>query len=184
MIDSPDVPASARDFTLSDVVLLQEALADQRDVNVQLAADFDNFRKRIRRDSGQQAAAEKESFIRDLLPVLDNLERALAGEQPGSYQQMYQGVAMTLHQMAQLIHLHGIEAVEDEGRNFDPHRHEAVSLGHDSSQPENVILKVIQRGYCRGDEMFRPTKVVVNSACQAFEEQLLKDRRIPRRTAV
>ena len=110
----------------------------------------------------QQAAAEKESFILDLLPVLDDLERALSREQPGSFEQMYEGVAMTLHRLAQLIHRHGIEAVEDVGRPFDPHRHEAVSLGHDPTQPEDVILKVIQRGYCRGDKVFRPAKVIVN----------------------
>ncbi len=158
MTDSPHQSASEE----SDI--LQNELAVQKDAYLRLAADFDNYRKRTRRDSEQQAAAEKESFIRELLPVLDNLERALVGEQPGSYEQMYQGVAMTLHQLAQLIHLHGIEAVEDLGQPFDPHRHEAVSLGHDPNQPEHIVLKVIQRGYCRGDKMFRPAKVIVNDS--------------------
>ena len=84
----------------------------------------------------------------------------MAGEQPGSYEQMYQGVAMTLHQLAQLIHLHGIEAVEDVGRRFDPHRHEAVFLGHDYSHRENVILKAIQRGYCAATKCFIPPRLL------------------------
>ena len=156
MTDAPHQSAS------EEANILQNELAVQKDAYLRLAADFDNFRKRTRRDSEQQAAAEKESFIRDLLPVLDDLERALSREQSGSFEQMYEGVAMTLHRLAQLIHRHGIEAVEDLGRPFDPHRHEAVALGHDPRQPDDVILKVIQRGYCRGDKVFRPAKVIVN----------------------
>ena len=162
MTASPNSSASVADFTSADPTLLLTALAAQKDDYLRLAADFDNFRKRTRRDSEQQAAAEKENFIRELLPVLDDLERALSREQPGSFEQMYQGVAMTLHRLAQLIHRQGIEAVEDIGRPFDPHRHEAVSLGHDPRQPDHIVLKVIQRGYCRGDKVFRPAKVIVN----------------------
>ena len=162
MTDLPNAPALAADSASADLLLLQEAMAAQKDDYLRLAADFDNFRKRTRRDSEQQAAAEKESFIRDLLPVLDNLERALASEQSASSEQLHQGVAMTLQQLAQLLHRHGIEAVEDVGQPFDPHRHEAVSLGHDRRQPDHTILEVVQRGYCRGDKVFRPAKVIVN----------------------
>jgi molecular chaperone GrpE len=139
-----------------------EELAAQKDHYLRLAADFDNFKKRTRRDSEQQAAAEKEAFIRDLLPVLDNLERALASEQSTASTQLHQGVTMTLQQLGQLLHRHGIEAVEDVGRPFDPHRHEAVSVRHDPHQPDQIILEVTQRGYGRGDKVFRPAKVIVN----------------------
>jgi molecular chaperone GrpE len=137
-------------------------LADQKDDYLRLAADFDNFKKRARRDSERQAAAEKEAFIGDLLPVVDNLERALTSEPatfPGS---LHQGVTLILQQLAELLRRHGIEAVEDLGRPFDPHRHEAVSVWHDPSQPDQVILEVTQRGYVRGDHVFRPAKVIVN----------------------
>jgi molecular chaperone GrpE len=70
---------------------------------------------------------------------------------------------MVLRQLAQLLGHHGIEAVEDVGRPFDPHRHEAVFMRHDPAQPDHVVLEVIQRGYCRGDRAFRPAKAVVNS---------------------
>ena len=69
---------------------------------------------------------------------------------------------MTLQQLGQLLHRHGIEAVEDLGRPFDPYRHEAVSMQHDLSQPDQIILEVTQRGYCHGDKIFRPAKVIVN----------------------
>ena len=129
---------------------------------MRLAADFDNFRKRTRRDAERQAAAEKEAFISDLLPVLDNLERALGSAMPVAAAGLHQGVSMTLQQLGQLLNRHGIEAAEDLGRPFDPHRHEAVSVRYDPNQPDQVVLEVTQRGYDRGDRVFRPAQVIVN----------------------
>jgi molecular chaperone GrpE len=160
--DAQNPPASAADAVSADPAMLQEELAAQKDDYLRLAADFDNFQKRTRRDSEQQAAAEKEAFIRDLLPILDNLERALACEQSISSGPLHQGVTMTLQQMGQLLHRHGIEAVEDVGRPFDPHRHEAVSMRYDPGQPDRIVLEVTQRGYCRSDKVFRPAQVIVN----------------------
>ena len=160
--DSQNAPASVADAGSADPAILQKELAAPKDDYLRLAADFDNFRKRTRRDTERQAAAEKESFIRDLLPVLDNLERGLAFEESISSEQLHQGVEMTLQQLGQLLQRHGIEAVEDAGRPFDPHRHEAVSLRHDRSQPDHAVLEVIERGYRRGDTVFRPAKVIVN----------------------
>jgi molecular chaperone GrpE len=160
--DAQNPPASVADAASADPAILQKELAAQKDDYLRLAADFDNFQKRTRRDSGQQAAMEKEGFIRDLLPILDNLERALASEQSISSEPLHQGVTMTLQQMGQLLHRHGIEAVEDLGRPFDPHRHEAVSVRHDPGQPDQIILEVTQRGYCRSDKVFRPAQVIVN----------------------
>jgi len=160
--DAQNPPASVADAASADPAILQKELAAQKDSYLRLAADFDNFQKRTRRDSAQQAAAEKDAFIRDLLPILDNLERALACEQSTSSAPLHQGVTMTLQQMGQLLHRHGIEVVEDLGQPFDPRLHEAVSVRHDPGQPDRIILEVTQRGYCRGDTVFRPAKVVVN----------------------
>ncbi|MGE5293374.1 MAG: nucleotide exchange factor GrpE [Solirubrobacterales bacterium] len=155
-------PASADGAVSADPATLQKELAAQKDAHLRLAADFDNFRKRTLRDSSQQAAMEKEAFIRDLLPILDNFERALVSEQSTSSGPLRQGVTMTLQQMGQLLGRHGIEAVEDLGRPFDPRRHDAVFVGYDPNRPDRTILEVIQRGYRRGDTVFRPAKVVVN----------------------
>ena len=167
MSAAPTVSASASDPPPADPGTLQKELATQKDDYLRLAADFDNFRKRTRRDFEERAAAAKESFIRDLLPILDNLERALSCEHSNSSEQLHQGVEMTLQQFSRLLHSHGIEAVEDIGRPFDPHRHEAVSMGHDARQPDHIVLEVIQRGYARGDKVFRPAKVVVNDSCHS-----------------
>jgi molecular chaperone GrpE len=160
--DAQNPPASVADATSTDPAILQKELAAQKDNVLRLTADFDNFIKRTQRDSGQQAAVEKEAFIRDLLPILDNLERALASDQSISSEPLHEGVTITLQQVGQLLHRHGIEAVEDMGRTFDPHRHEAVSVRHDPYQPDQIILEVTQRGYCHNDKVFRPAKVIVN----------------------
>jgi len=160
--DAPHPPASVADTAPADPVILQKELAAQKDDYLRLAADFDNFRKRTRRDSDRQAAAQKEAFIHELLPILDNLERALASEQSIPSEPLHQGVTMTLQQMGQLLHRHGIEAVEDVGRPFDPYRHEAVSVRNDPCRPDKIILEVVQRGYCRDDKVFRPARVIVN----------------------
>jgi molecular chaperone GrpE len=137
-------------------------LAGERDHCRRLAADFDNFRKRTARENERNAAAQKEAFIRDLLPVIDNLERALGSDASTSPEQLRQGVQLTLRQLTQLLRLHGVEPEETIGRPFDPLYHEAVSVRHDPSQPHHVILETFQRGYRRGKELFRPAKVVVN----------------------
>jgi len=146
VVDSPSTAPAA----------LRANLATQKEQYVRLAADFENFRKRTRRDSERDAAAAKDAFIRDLLPVLDNLERALA------YEQTSEGVLMALQQLGQLLSHHGIKATEDVGRPFDPQRQEAVQVRRDLMQPDHVVLEVTRRGYCRGDQVLRPANVIVN----------------------
>jgi molecular chaperone GrpE len=141
---------------------LQAELAAERDRYLRLAADFDNFRRRTAREAERSAATQKEAFIRDLLPVIDNLERALGSDASTSPEQLRQGVQMTLQQLTQLLRLHGVEPEECLGRPFDPLYHEAVSVRHDPYQPDHLILETFQRGYRRGNEVFRPAKVVVN----------------------
>lgn len=135
-------------------------LTAQKDLNLRLAADFDNFRKRTARETDRRAAAQKETFIRELLPIIDNLERALASD--ASMEQLREGVRMTLQQLHQLLKRHGVETEEAIGRPFDPHRHEAVAVRHDPSQPDHAVVEILQPGYRRGDEVFRPAKVIVN----------------------
>ena len=157
----PNVGPGAATATEAD--LLRTELVRQNELNLRLAADFDNFKRRSRQEGEARAAAQKESFIHELLPVIDNLERALAsGATPGSHQ-FHQGVELTLQQLRQLLRQHGFDTEESVGQPFDPHRHEAVSQRHDPAQADHTILEVFQRGYRRGEQVFRPAKVVVNA---------------------
>ena len=141
---------------------LRKEIAEQKDSNLRLTADFENFKRRSRLETEGRALAQTESFIHELLPVIDNLERALvSGASPGS-PQFHQGVEMTLQQLHQLLRQHGIEAEESVGQAFDPRRHEAIAQRHDAAQPNHAVLEVFQRGYQRGTKIFRPAKVVVN----------------------
>ncbi len=167
--ESPNPPAAELDAnanTVETAVTESEALvrdlAEQKDLHLRLAADFENFKKRSRQEVEARAVAQKESFIVELLPVIDNLERALAAGALRDSAQFHQGVEMTLKQLQQLLRQHGIESEEIAGQPFDPHRQEALSQGHDPAQPDHAILEVVQRGYRRGAKIIRPAKVVVN----------------------
>jgi molecular chaperone GrpE len=81
--------------------------------------------------------------------------------------QLHQGVEMTLKLFVGLLQRHGFKSLETLGQPFDPHRHEAVALGHDPQQPDHIVLEVVQRGYCYGDNVFRPAKVIVNDPGQS-----------------
>jgi molecular chaperone GrpE len=154
--------ASTSDFALTGQAAIGEQLSVEKDRYVRLAADFENFRNRTRREAEQQSAAEKMSFMRDLLPILDNLERALACDSANSSGQFHGGVEMTLRQLSQLLHHHGVEAVLDVGHQFSPHKHQAIALRNDPSQPDHSVLEVTQPGYRCGENVFRPAMVVVN----------------------
>ena len=148
--------------TATESDLLRAELAAQKDLHLHLAADFENFKRRSRQEADTRAAAQKDSFIQELLPVIDNLERALASGASAGSQQFHKGVEMTLQQLRLLLAKHGIESGEIVGQPFDPHQHEAISQRHDPAQLDHAILEVAQRGYRRGAKVFRPAKVVVN----------------------
>ncbi len=161
----PEPCGASTTSTESDA--LRQDLAGQKDLYLRLAADFENFKRRSRSESEIRAGAQKESFIVELLPVIDNLERALAAgvsREPSSF---YQGVAMTLQQLQQLLRQQGVESAEITGQPFDPHQHEALSQGHDPAQPDHAILQVIQRGYRKGAKVLRPAKIIVNNLTAA-----------------
>ncbi len=143
----------------------EEYLNDLR----RLAADFDNYRKRVQRDSESQAQRAGESIVSELLPVLDNLERAVDASEHHEEAAVIEGVVRVRQQLADLLQRRGLEDVEAEpGEPFDPHVHEA--LGNQASEhPEGSIAAVWQRGYRLGDRILRPARVVVSSG-PAVEE--------------
>ena len=169
---NPDFPNTSPVARAADPALVATAaaesdallrdLAEQKDLHLRLMADFENFKRRSRLESEARAAAQKESFIVELFPVIDNLERALASGASRDSTQFHQGVEMTLTQLRQLLRQHGVESAELVGQPFDPHQHEAIAQGQDPAQPDHTILSVAQRGYRRGEKAIRPAKVVVN----------------------
>ena len=151
----------------SELDPLRKDLAEQKNLFLHLSADFENFKRRSRQETETRAAAQKESFIQELLPVIDNLERALTPDGSADLQKFRQGVEMTLHQLRQLLSRHGVEPQAGVGQRFDPHLHDAVSQRHDPAHADHTIVEVLQRGYLRGTKNFRSAKVIINDLTPA-----------------
>lgn len=124
-----------------------------------LQAEMDGFRQRQARRAEEAGTAEKERLLTQLLPVADNLSRALAhADQPGDTLQ--QGVALTYRELLRLLEAEGLNRIETVGRPFDPTQHEAVAVTSTAAEPDTV-LQEIEAGYMLGDKLLRPARVVV-----------------------
>lgn len=157
MAASPNPPVSG-----NGGAPLQKELMEWQDRCLRLAADFDNFKKRTSRESERRAVELRNAFVRDLLPVVDNLERALTSNPPQLAGRLGEGVLLTLRQLMQVLNQHGFTGRDDLGQPFDPQYHEAVCVRSESQQPDHTILEVWQRAWFQGKALFRPAKVVVN----------------------
>jgi molecular chaperone GrpE len=131
---------------------------------LRLAADFDNYKKRVSRDREREAGAQKVALVSDLLPIVDNLERSLASQSTGDIRD---GVKMVLDLFISVLQRHGFAPREDLGGAFDGRFHDAIALGHNPEFPPMAVIEVWQRGWMRGQTMFRPAKVLVNGTAPA-----------------
>ncbi len=149
------------------------ALAAERDEAIdrwkRAAADFDNFRKRAAREREATVALANERLISELLPILDDLERALVAAAEHEEAQLEEGVRLVHRSLASVLERHGVAEIPTEGR-FDPHVHEAL-LSQPSQAEEGTVLDVIQKGYRLGDRVVRPARVVVAAAREEPREQ-------------
>ena len=143
---------------------LAEAKADaqkNRDQWVRSAADFDNFRKRARRDIDDAKKAGREELLKDFLPVFDNLERALVSAQRATeVKPVVDGLTMVMKQFADTLGRSGIQKVPTKGAQFDPTMHEAIQQVESDETPGTVVAEV-QAGYLQGERLVRAALVVV-----------------------
>ena len=124
-----------------------------------LQADFANYRKRAQRDQEALVTRAGERIVKELLPILDDLERALEAAEQHEEAKLEEGVKLVHRQLAQLLEKEGLAAVETDGK-FDPHVHEAL-LTQPSESEEGSVVEVLQKGYRLGDRVLRPARVVV-----------------------
>src|ERR671923_1730602 len=130
-----------------------------------VAAEFENFRKRVIRDQESLVARAHERLVKDLLPVLDDLERALEAAEAHEEAKLEEGVALVTRSFADVLRKEGLEEVATDGK-FDPHVHEAL-LSQPSEAEEGSVIEVLQKGYRLGDRVIRPARVVIASAPKA-----------------
>jgi len=142
---------------------LQAKLDDEENRHLRLRADFDNMRRRNQLD---REAAEKyraQSLLSDLLPVLDNFERALQVEATSEETaSIVKGIEMVYRSLIEAIEKEGLQVIKAEGEPFDPNIHQAVMQEQDSDKETGVVLRELQKGYILKDRVLRPTMVSVN----------------------
>jgi molecular chaperone GrpE len=139
-----------------------------------LKAEFDNYRKRTERDRQAVVVGAQREVVRGLLPVMDNLERAVEafGERG---EEIVAGLEMVRGQLAGLLADHGVEEIEADGRPFDPNVHEAVAQVPSAEHAEGAVLDVVEKGYRISDHVLRPSRVVVAGPAAAPDEPAGED---------
>jgi len=139
----------------------------ERDEYLELAqrtrADFDNYRKRVAKEAAAAVERGQAEFARGLVPVLDNLERALkaASEEPGA-DALKKGVTLVRDELRAALERAGVEAYDPKGEPFDPSWHEAISTQPAEGKPAGTVLETLDRGYRLDGQVLRPARVVVS----------------------
>lgn len=148
---------------------IEDEVARQRDEYLdalqRLKAEFDNYRKRVARDQQELAARAHERLVRELVPVLDDLERALEAANEHENAKLEEGVALVHRSLADLLAREGLVEVDTDGK-FDPHSQEAL-LAQPSEAEEGTVIQVLQKGYRLGDRVLRPARVIVSQGTDA-----------------
>jgi molecular chaperone GrpE len=142
---------------------LEKKLEEYENRFLRLQADFDNFRRRTRLDAEASEKYRAQKLIVDILPALDNFERALKIETENEQiSSLLQGMQMVYHSLLEALGKEGLEAIEAVGKEFDPHLHQAVMQGEDNNFGSNVVIEEFQKGYLLKDRVIRPSMVKVN----------------------
>jgi molecular chaperone GrpE len=136
-----------------------------------LKAEFENYRKRVARDQESLVARAHERLVKELVPILDDLERALEAVAQHQEAQLEEGVRLVHRSLGDLLTREGLTEVETDGK-FDPHTQEAL-LAQPSDEAEGSVIQVLQKGYKLGDRVLRPARVVISqgSESQRAEQQ-------------
>src|SRR5581483_896174 len=138
----------------------EDAAAEVDDRLLRLAADFDNYKKRAARERAEYVAFANERILKELLPILDDLERALSAAEQHEEAQLEEGVRLVHRSLASLLERQGVKEIATEGK-FDPHVHEALLAQPSDGKEQGDLLDVIQKGYTLGDRVVRPARVIV-----------------------
>ncbi|WP_053364150.1 nucleotide exchange factor GrpE [Bacillus sp. FJAT-27251] len=160
---SESVETDSTDGQDAKVAELEAKLEESENRYLRLQADFDNFRRRSRLDQEASAKYRAQSLVSDLLPALDNFERALKMESDNDQtKSLMQGMEMVYRSILDALNKEGVETIEAVGQEFDPHRHQAVMQDSDENYGSNIVTEEYQKGYVLKDRVIRPSMVKVN----------------------
>ncbi len=150
----------------------QEEAKKNWDLYLRERANLENFRKRAQRDKEDLARFANEGILKEILPVLDNLERAVehARQGEGAGEGLLEGVDMTLTQFRKVLEKFNVKPVDSLGQPFNPAWHEAMGQLESAEQPANTVVQELQKGYQLNDRLLRPALVMVAKAPAAGEQ--------------
>ena len=175
-INEPDLPESDADVVeesptnedagpVASPAELQAKIDTLQDQLLRGQAELENFRRRSHREADEARKYQSLPFVRDLLPAMDNLDRAIqAAEQTGDVGNLLEGIRMVSQQLADTLKGHAAQAIAAEGEAFDPNLHAALSQIPTSEHPPMTVIQVVESGYVMHDRVVRPAKVIVSCA--------------------
>ena len=155
--DNPEAQVLA-----AQVEELEQSLADAKDQALRAAAEAQNVRRRAEQEAEKARKFALEKFIKELLPVVDSLEKALETMQEEASEAHREGVSMTLKMQLDVLNKFGVEVIEPHGEPFDPQVHEAMTMVPNPELEPNTVMDVMQKGYLLNGRLVRPAMVVVS----------------------
>lgn len=158
--DESDNPEA--EMLAAKVEELEQSLADAKDQALRTAAEAQNVRRRAEQESDKARKFALEKFVKELLPVVDSLEKALEAMGEDATEVHREGVAMTLKMQQDVLEKFGVEQVDPHGEPFDPQVHEAMTMVPNPDMEPNTVMDVIQKGYVLNGRLARPAMVVVS----------------------
>jgi molecular chaperone GrpE len=144
------------------VATLQRERDEYLDLARRAQADFENYRKRAAKETAAAGQRAKSGLVRELLPVVDNLERALASARDDE-QHLAEGVRLVHSELIAVLERNGVEQFDPRGERFDPGEHEALSMRSEDGAESGTVLDVVEKGYRANGSVLRPARVVVSS---------------------
>ena len=162
----PDKKAEARELAEITAELHEEVLRERDeylDSLKRLKAEFENFRKRMQREGEQRAQRAQTEVIEELLPVLDNFERAMQAAAQHDEKLLTSGVELVYNQLRDMLSKRGLCEIEAEGAPFDPNQHDAVMCQPSREHEEGTVMQVLEKGYQVDDKVMRPARVIVST---------------------
>ena len=159
--EAPAPDDAAVEEALDPLTRAERERDEHLDTLRRLAAEFDNYKKRIAREHEELRERAAERLLRDLLPVFDDLERALAAFETADTEAIAEGVGLVHRAHRTLLERAGVAELDPQGDAFDPHRHEAL-LSQPSEAAEGTVIEVIQKGFLLGERVLRPARVIVS----------------------
>lgn len=152
------------DVEATDEVDFQAEAEKNKDLYLRALADLENYRKRAQREKEDAIRFANGNLLRDMIPVIDNLERAVEHAKGDQDQGLLEGVQMTLEQFRKVLESFGVKAIESIGSPFDPNFHQAMGEMVSSEHPANSVAQELQKGYTLNDRLLRPAMVMIAKA--------------------